>query len=61
MPPQLQMASRFVLNHPDDMALMSMREQANRAGVSHRTMMAAGAVARSEQLGGMRALYATVL
>ncbi|MCT7376843.1 MurR/RpiR family transcriptional regulator [Chelativorans salis] len=58
MPPQLQMASRFVLDHPDDVALMSMREQANRAGVSHSTMMR---LARSLGLNSyeeMRALYA---
>ena len=39
MPPQLQIAARFVLDHPQDVALISMREQAQRAGVSHTTMM----------------------
>src|SRR5690606_2156898 len=51
-------ASRFVLDHPDDVALMSMREQAIRAGVSHSTMMR---LARSLGLNSyedMRALYA---
>lgn len=58
LPPQLQVASRFVLDHPDDVALMSMREQAIRAGVSHSTMMR---LARSLGLNSyedMRALYA---
>ncbi|WP_244421571.1 MurR/RpiR family transcriptional regulator [Allomesorhizobium alhagi] len=39
MPPQLRVAARFVLDHPKDVALMSMREQARQAGVSQNTMM----------------------
>lgn len=39
MPPQLQVAARFVLERPQDVALMSMRVQAQAAGVSHSTMM----------------------
>ncbi len=31
--PQLQTAARFVLGHPQDVAILSMREQARRAGV----------------------------
>lgn len=38
LPPQLQTAARFVLDHPDDVALLSMREQARRAGVPPVTM-----------------------
>src|SRR5690606_21207233 len=38
LPPQLQAAARFVLDHPDDVALLSMREQARRAGVPPVTM-----------------------
>ncbi|MEK9970029.1 MAG: MurR/RpiR family transcriptional regulator [Ferrovibrio sp.] len=38
LPPQLQTAARFVLEHPDDVALLSMREQARRAGVPPVTM-----------------------
>jgi DNA-binding MurR/RpiR family transcriptional regulator len=38
LPPQLQAAARFVLEHPDDVALLSMREQARRAGVPPVTM-----------------------
>lgn len=39
MPPQLQVAARFVLDDPQGVALMSMRKQASQAGVSHSTMM----------------------
>ncbi|HEX6959286.1 MAG TPA: MurR/RpiR family transcriptional regulator [Ferrovibrio sp.] len=38
LPPQLQAAARFALDHPDDVALLSMREQARRAGVPPVTM-----------------------
>lgn len=38
MPAQLQVAARFVLDHPKDVALLSMREQAKRAGVPPATM-----------------------
>jgi DNA-binding MurR/RpiR family transcriptional regulator len=61
MPSQLRLAARFVLDHPQDVALISMREQAQRAGVSHSTMMR---LARWLGLGGyedMRALYAQAL
>ena len=36
--PQLQTAARYVLDCPDDVALLSMREQARRAGVPPATM-----------------------
>lgn len=61
MPPQLQMASRFVLDHPDDVALMSMREQANQAGVSHSTMMRLARLLGLSSYEEMRALYAREL
>lgn len=38
MPLQMQAASRFVLEHPSDVALLSMRELARRAGVTAATM-----------------------
>lgn len=38
MPPQLQQAARHVLDHPDDIALLSMREVARQAGVQPATM-----------------------
>ncbi len=37
--PQAQAAARFVLDHPQDVALLSMREQARRAGVPPVTML----------------------
>lgn len=36
--PQLQAAARFVLDEPGDVALLSMRQQAKRAGVQPHTM-----------------------
>lgn len=39
MTPQIQMAARFILDRPQDVMLMSMRELANEAGVSHSTIM----------------------
>lgn len=38
MPPALQMAARWVLDHPLDVALLSMRDQARRAGVQPATL-----------------------
>lgn len=35
---QLQLAARYVLEHPSDVALLSMREQARQAGVQPATM-----------------------
>ncbi|RWI54749.1 MAG: MurR/RpiR family transcriptional regulator [Mesorhizobium sp.] len=39
MPKRLRVAARFVLDHPKEVALMSMRQQARQAGVSHTTMV----------------------
>jgi DNA-binding MurR/RpiR family transcriptional regulator len=39
LPAQLRAAARFVLANPKDVALKTMREQANLAGVSHSTMV----------------------
>jgi DNA-binding MurR/RpiR family transcriptional regulator len=36
--PQLREAARWVIDHPDDVALLSTREQAKRAGVTAATM-----------------------
>jgi DNA-binding MurR/RpiR family transcriptional regulator len=38
MSPQLREAARWVIDHPDDVALLSTREQARRAGVTAATM-----------------------
>ncbi|NKC52074.1 MurR/RpiR family transcriptional regulator [Ochrobactrum cytisi] len=39
MPKGLRTAARFVLSHPVDVALSSMRRQAKQVGVSHSTMV----------------------
>ncbi|UVC14360.1 MurR/RpiR family transcriptional regulator [Mesorhizobium onobrychidis] len=61
MPPQLRVAARFVLDHPKDVALMSMREQAHHAGVSHSTMMRLARWLGLEGYEDMRSLYARAL
>jgi DNA-binding MurR/RpiR family transcriptional regulator len=38
MPRQLQMAGRYILENPQDVALLSMRDQARKAGVQPATM-----------------------
>ncbi len=38
MPPQMQLAAKHLIDHPQDIALMSMRDMARRAGVSPATM-----------------------
>jgi DNA-binding MurR/RpiR family transcriptional regulator len=38
MPPQVQAAARFIIDHPSEVALLSMREQARIAGVPPATM-----------------------
>ncbi|MFO1159940.1 MAG: MurR/RpiR family transcriptional regulator [Reyranellaceae bacterium] len=61
LPPQLQTAARYMLDRPDDVALLSMREQARRAGVPAATMTR---LAKRLGLGGyeaVRALYAGAL
>ncbi|WP_095205286.1 MurR/RpiR family transcriptional regulator [Mesorhizobium carmichaelinearum] len=61
MPPQLQVAARFVLDHPKDVALMSMREQAHQASVSHSTMMRLARWLGLDGYEDMRSLYARAL
>lgn len=39
MTPQIQTAARFILDRPQDVMLLSMRELASAAGVSHSTIM----------------------
>lgn len=56
--PQLRTAARYMLERPDDVALLSMREQARRAGVPAATMTR---LAKRLGLGGyddVRSLYA---
>jgi DNA-binding MurR/RpiR family transcriptional regulator len=61
MPPQLKVAARFVLDHPEDVALMSMREQASEAGVSHSTMMRLARWLGLDGYEDMRDLYARAM
>ncbi|CDX35164.1 RpiR family transcriptional regulator [Mesorhizobium plurifarium] len=61
MPPQLQRAARFVLDYPQDVALMSMREQAQLAGVSHTTMMRLVRWLDLDRYEDMRSIYAKAL
>ena len=58
LPPQLQTAARYMLDRPDDVALLSMREQARRAGVPRRHHDAARQAAGSRRLRQVRELYA---
>src|SRR5437899_1927621 len=56
--PQLQTAARYVLDCPDDVALLSMREQARRAGVPAATMTRLAKRLGLEGYDEARALYA---
>ena len=38
LPPQLQEAARWIIDHPTDVALLSLREQARRAGIAPATL-----------------------
>jgi len=61
MPAQLQSAARYVLENPRDVALLSMREQARRAGLQPATMTR---FAKRLGLGGyedVRALHAEAI
>lgn len=61
MSAQLQRAARYVLDHPNDVALLSMREQARHAGVRPATMTR---LAKHLGLGGyeeMRDRYAAII
>ncbi|UTV41898.1 MurR/RpiR family transcriptional regulator (plasmid) [Ensifer adhaerens] len=61
MPPQLKAAARFVLSHPEDVALTSMREQARIAGVSHSTMVRLANWVGFDGYDDLRAVYAKML
>lgn len=56
--PQLQTAARYMLERPDDVALLSMREQARRAGVPAATMTRLAKRLGLEGYDTVRALYA---
>jgi DNA-binding MurR/RpiR family transcriptional regulator len=58
LPPQLQAAARYMLDRPDDVALLSMREQARRAGVPPATMTRLAKRLGLEGYDEVRELYA---
>jgi len=58
LPPQLKTAARYMLDRPDDVALLSMREQARRAGVPAATMTRLAKRLGLEGYDEARALYA---
>src|SRR5260370_28043380 len=58
LPPQLQTAARYMLDRPDDVALLSMREQARRAGVPPATMTRLAQRLGLEGYDQVRELYA---
>ena len=58
LPPQLQTAARYMLDCPDDVALLSMREQARRAGVPAATMTRLAKRLGLEGYDQVRELYA---
>ena len=58
LPPQLQAAARYMLDQPGDVALLSMREQARRAGVPPATMTRLAKRLGLEGYDQVRELYA---
>jgi DNA-binding MurR/RpiR family transcriptional regulator len=58
LPPQLRTAARFVLDHPRDVALLSMREQAKRAQVKPATMTRLAKRLGLDGYDAVRGLYA---
>ena len=56
--PQLKIAARYMLDRPDDVALLSMREQARRAGVPAATMTRLAKRLGLDGYDEVRALYA---
>lgn len=61
MPSQLQAAARWALDHPQDVALLTVREQAKRAGVVPATMTRLAQRLDFEGYEAVRALYAESL
>jgi len=58
LPPKLQLAARYILDRPDDVALLSMREQARHAGVRPATMTRLAQRLGLDGYDAVRALYA---
>ena len=58
LPPQLQTAARWLLDHRDDVAFLSMREVARRAAVAPATMTRLAQRLGYDGFGGLRELFA---
>lgn len=61
MPAQLQKAARYLLEHPDEVALVSMRELARHAGVQPATMTRLAKLLGLQGYNEIRAHYAQTL
>jgi DNA-binding MurR/RpiR family transcriptional regulator len=61
LPPQLQTAARWLLDHRDDVAFLSMREVARRAAVAPATMTRLAQRLGYEGFGGLRELFANAV
>src|SRR5258707_15787029 len=59
--PQLQEAARWVIDHPADVALLSLREQARRAGIAPATLTRLAQRLGVRGYDGVRELYADAL
>lgn len=57
MSPQVQMAARYVIDNPDDVALLSMRQLAKAAGVHPTTMVRLGQALGFEGFNEMRDVF----
>jgi DNA-binding MurR/RpiR family transcriptional regulator len=58
LPPQLKEAARWVIDHPADVALLTMREQARRAGIAPATLTRLAQRFRLKGYDEIRKLYA---
>jgi DNA-binding MurR/RpiR family transcriptional regulator len=58
LPPQLKEAARWVIDHPADVALLTMREQARRAGIPPATLTRLAQRFRLKGYDEVRRLYA---
>jgi len=61
LPPQLREAARWVIDHPADVALLTTREQARRAGVTPATMTRLAQRSGLKGYDDVRKLYAQAL
>jgi DNA-binding MurR/RpiR family transcriptional regulator len=61
MSPQLQSAARYVLDHPEDVALLSMREQSRQAEIQPATMTRFAKHIGFKGYDDVRAIYASAM